>query len=356
MEYQFSDMPVEFGDFSQPMTVTTSPIAPMPNQTQYLTPEEFEALNKSVQLLRISQLRYIVQKFSIPASGNKTKLLSLVLSIFQSLRFDKVLIDILQEINKLLAQQSDPFSNPLASVGALEVVSPDPTFISPPNPLYAQNDQSFILGPILAPSGQSKGSFQFAYAPTGVTVNVCFLFSGGNPQQFEFLADLNGFPIEVSLDDPFPQPLDVTSLLNPGSQNVLDVKMVQCSAPMMICIREFRYNGLQTVVDGICGRRVNLAQENIQVVSRVCDHPTPFQLLPYLSRAFGTGNWNCPICHRQLDLQSLVVTQMGSETDAGFFGGGRTGPEQMRRDSSSDMFGGGGGQDPFISPFDWDTY
>ena len=359
MEYQYhQDVPMEYGEYSQNMSMVASPIAPMPNQTQYLTPEEFEALNKSVQLLRISQLRYIVQKFSIPASGNKTKLLSLVLSIFQSLRFDKVLIDILQEINKLLAQQSDPFANPLASVGVLEIVPPDPSFLSPPNPLYSQNDTSFIFGPVLAPTGQSKGNFQFAYAQTGVSVNVCFLFPAGNPQQFSFQADLNGFPIEISGDDPFPQPLDVTSLLNVGAQNILDVKMLQCAGPMMFCVREYKYNGLQNVVDTVCGRHVNLDQEVIYVASRNCEHPAPFQLMPYLSRAFGTGNWNCPVCGRQLDLQSLAAVEApGREQEPGIFSTGVSGQPSgsMRRDSSNDIFGGGG-QDPFISPFDWDNF
>lgn len=342
--HQFMDMPPEF---TQPGTIPTAPISP--GHAHCLTPEEFEALNKSVRLLRIHQLRYIVQKYQIPASGNKMKLQFLVLSIFQARRYDKVLIDILQEINKILAQQSDPCANPLASISTLDIVPLDPTFSSPPNPLYAQSDE-LIFGPILAPPGQSKGTFQFQHTSTGTSVNVCFLFPHGNPQQFGFQAELNGFPIEISIDDPFPQPLDVTHLLSgSGMQNMFDVRIVNCTAPMMICIREYMYNGLQFIADQIAGRRVDLDGESIYVVSRQCEQHSSFPLLPYLSLAFATGNWNCPVCRRPLDYHSFVVCQPTQAPEAV--------PQQTAmRSHVGDFFQLGAGTDPFSGAFEWDGF
>jgi hypothetical protein len=249
-----------------------------------------------------------VQKFSIPASGNKTKLLNLVLSIFQSLRYERVLIDILQEINKLLAQQRDPFTNPLASIGQLELAQWDPDFVCPPNPVYSESESQVIFGPIYVPEGSNAGQFKFFALSRSDPVNICFLFPNGQPQKFGLEFELNGFPFQISIDDPFPQPLDVTHVLNYGVvENLLNIKMVVCQTKMMICVCEYRYNGLHMVVNQICGRPVNVATDKIFVGSRTCEHQNGFPLVPWLSQAYATGNWNCPVCRRSLDLNSLYV-------------------------------------------------
>ncbi|OHT13035.1 hypothetical protein TRFO_03448 [Tritrichomonas foetus] len=295
-------------NLSANMNPLTAPPAPQsPNQTGCLSNEDFDSLNKAVQLLRISQLRYIVQKFQIPASGNKSKLLNLVLSIFQSLRYDKVLVEILKEINNLLAQQRDVFSNPLASVGHLEICQYDPNYKEPPNPLNVQADPPFILGPIMVPAGQSSGQFNFMHSTTG-QVNICFMFEGGNPQQFLFQADLNGYPCEISFDDPYPQPIDITNILNLSNMpNTLNIKKINTASQFMICVREYKFKGLHDIVNQISGRMINLREESPLVVSGTCNHPAPFNLVSFLSRAFGTGNWNCPICGNLVDLGQITI-------------------------------------------------
>lgn len=305
--YPFIEGQPEYTDYSpnQPMDGS---MMQSPPHNQYLSNEEFESLNKAVQLLRISQLRYIVQKFSIPASGNKTKLLSLVLSIFQSLRYDKVLIDILQEINNLLAQQQEPFANPFANVNKLTTSPFDPKFFSPPNPLYVFNSESFILGPIHVPPGQSLGQFNFIYQQNGSHVGFDLLFQEGNPQQIALSFELNGIPFEISVDDPYPQIIDVTNVLNP-SNNSLDIKMINVTQPMMICLREYQFKGIQEIANTICGKIVDLDTENPIVRAATCSHQPGFPLIPFLSRAYATGNWYCPLCKQVLDLSYLKVIE-----------------------------------------------
>jgi hypothetical protein len=313
---------------------------PMSPQSQYLSPDEFESLNKAVQLLRISQLRYIVQKFSIPATGNKTKLLSLVLSIFQSLRYDKGLIEVLQEVNRLLAQTSDPFSNPLAGVGHLELVDPDPSFAAPFSPLVVQAPDSFVFGPLFAAPGQFTGKFTFSCPSRSNPVNVCFLFPDGVCHQFGFKADLNGYPFEIADDDPFPQPLDVTHVLNVGQiENSLEVKLLVSTVPMMICIREYRFVGLQGLVSQICRRHVDPA-ERIDAMSSQCDHPGAFELVPFLARAIATENWSCPTCHRRIDIDTIEEAR-------------RAGPAAGRHSALTVDIFQPGPSDPFMPQLDW---
>jgi hypothetical protein len=338
---------MEYRDYSNALTEAMS----MP-QTRCLTSDEFESLTKSLQLLRISQLRYIVQKFSIPASGNKTKLLNLVLSIFQSLRYDRVLIDILQEINKLLSQQRDAFTNPLASVGQLEVCQMDPNFYCPPNPLYSELKSQIFFGPIFAPEGHHTGQFRFCSTLGTNPVNICFLFPNGQVRKFGLSCEFNGYPFEGSIDDPFPQPIDVTHIINSrGIENVFNIRRVICEVAMMILICEYQYKGLGTVVNEICGREMRIGVDQIFVSSKSCEHDGSFALIPWLSEAYATGNWSCPICHCILEIENLKVD--GSE-NIGMCD---------RLPDAVDQFGNGMGSgifqpisDPFVSAFDWDSF
>lgn len=277
---------------------------------QYLSNEEFESLKRVVQLLRISQLRYIVQKFSIPASGNKTKLLSLLLSIFHSLRYDHVLMDIYHEINNIISKKE------VNSIKQLEIITHfDSNFKQPQNPLLIQSDPPFMLGPILVPSGQSSGQFGFMYSDVcddlTTSINICFLFPGGKIQQFTLKGEINGFPLEVSIDDPYPQPIDITEYINIKTiMNTFNIKLIKTSDPMMICIREYKYCGLQNLMDQIVGRAVDLDNEDFDVLPINCQHKETFSLSSFLSNSLGTGNWNCPICNQPVDVYNLKVTAL----------------------------------------------
>lgn len=278
-----------------------------PQQSQHLSNEEFESLKRVVQLLRISQLRYIVQKFSIPASGNKTKLLGLLLTIFQSLRYDKVLIDIYNEINNLLSKKIEN------SVKSLEIISQfDPSFRSPPNLLQTQSDPPFMLGPILIPPGQSSGKFGFMHSESNEdlskSVNISFLFPGGKNQQFSLKGEINGIPFEVSIDDPYPQPIDITDYINTKTLiNTLNITMINTLLPMMICVREYKFNGIQEMMNQVLGRAINIDEEDYNVCSNSCHHKDSFSLAPFLSRSLATGNFNCPICGQPIDPFTLTI-------------------------------------------------
>jgi hypothetical protein len=282
------------------------PIFPIGSGASVLTPDEFESLTKAVQLLRISQLRYIVQKFSLPANGNKTKLLSILLSIFQSLRYDRRLLQIHHEVSKLMAQFDDAFASPIAPLQQLEVAEYNPAFVAPPNPLV-EEFEGFLFGPLYAPIGQFTGQFQFT-CPERVenAVMISFLFPGGLAHQFGLKIELNHFPFEIVQEDPFPQPLDITHVLNPASVQILDVKAVVTAAPMMICIRQYRFMGIQGLADRICGRGVTLQAEHVPVQSPACAHV--FDLVSLLSVGLATGHMCCPTCQTPLDIGSLRMS------------------------------------------------
>lgn len=278
-----------------------------PQKPQHLSNEEFESLKRVVQLLRISQLRYIVQKFSIPASGNKTKLLGLLLSVFHSLRYDRVLIDIYNEINNILSKKE------ANSIKQLEIITRfDPNFQSPPNPLQCQSDPPFMLGPIFVPPRESSGKFGFMYSDSeedlNTLINISFLFPGGKAQQFAFKGEINGFPFEISIDDPYPQPIDVTEYINvKTTMNTLNIKSIKTSSPMMICIREYKYCGIQNMMNQIVGRNVDPEKEDFDVHSSSCQHRESFSLSNFLSNSFATGSWKCPICDHLIDPLNLSV-------------------------------------------------
>ncbi|KAH0793219.1 MIZ zinc finger family protein [Histomonas meleagridis] len=272
-----------------------------------LSYEEFDALIKSVQLLRISQLRYIVQKYSIPASGNKTKLLSLVIKIFHSLRFDKSLIDILNEVNRLLADQQDSFSiSPITSVpNNLEICDPDPNYFPLTNPLYEYIDESPFFGPILVPPGQSNGKFTFTndLAPNNSMFCLTFYFKNGKTQQLSLNGSINGSPFDIFPDDPYPQPIDLTGGILPT--NVLELR-IQAPSQMMICINRYQYSGIQAVANRICGQAQPL------VIHNSCTVHHPFPLVPFLSKAISTDNWKCPICNEFIQISQIEPYNIGA--------------------------------------------
>lgn len=281
-------------------------------QTQYLSDKDFESLKKVIQLLRVSQIRYIIQKFSMPFNGNKTKLVNLLLSLFQSLRYEKILIDIYTEINNLLSNKKTILLNHLELISQI-----DPSFYSQPNPMQYQSPPPYILGPISVPPGKSNGQFEFKYNISDENydklINISFLFPDGVTQQFELKGDCNGFPIEVSIDDPYPQPIDITDFINSQSDlNSLNIKMIQSTSPMMICIREYKYYGLQDLMNKIVGRPTNI-DEDFEVFSSECQHGGSFSLTNFLSKSFATGDWSCPICGQDIDPLKLNIISADSK-------------------------------------------
>jgi hypothetical protein len=187
------------------------------------------------------------------------------------------------------------------------VVDNDPTFFSPPHPFILSSPTDFILGPLFAPAGQFMGKFRFGCPPQRHTVSLAFLFPGGRIDRFGLKVELNGFPFEISKDDPLPQPLDVSGVLNFESpQNLLDVKLVATSKPLMIVIREYQFVGIQYCIDHIVGHHVDLTRENVLVRSTDCEHREPFDFVNFMAIGVATGNMSCPICQREVDLQKLV--------------------------------------------------
>lgn len=279
------------------------------NPGNVLSQDDFDSLIKTVQLLRISQLRYIVQKFQIPASGNKTKLLGLVIQIFHNLRFDPVLVQIFQEINNLLAQQDAPFSSPSLTSSSIELSQPNPEYIPSFNPCIIINFDGSVFGPLLAKPGRSSNKFRFTTPPMIGPTIVTFLFYNGNPQPFSIQFELNGIPFEISKDDSQPAPIDVTAVLSqPGIENVLDIKAVNCAVPIMIQLFQYEYVGLKACIHQICGN-IDITREQPMVKTNTCAHHNGFSLVQYLSSALATGHWFCPVCGADASLQNLIVLQ-----------------------------------------------
>ena len=286
-----------------------SPLKPKGNTCNYLSNEDFDYLIKSLILLRISQLRYIVKRFSIPASGNKTKLIALMASVFHSLRYDSKLVEIFQEINHLISQHDFPANNLCESIKTIELVSQDILYFPQSNPLYEINTQLPIFGPLLIPSGLSSGSFTFSF-PTSLNISnssylLTFLFKDGKPFSFSLNLEINGFPLEISLNDPFPQPLDISEYLN--EKNLLNIKSIKVQTQMQISICEYTYLGLSGLTSQITP--LPITQLNISVTPSKCDHLESFSLIPFLSKAAASQNWECPICHKEISLSDISISK-----------------------------------------------
>lgn len=343
---------------TQEMPQFQSPTMPDTHQisgSSTLSQEEFDSLIKSIQLLRISQLRYIVQKFSIPASGNKTKLLSLVIQIFHNLRFDPVLSDIYHEIGNLLAQQDAPFAAPSFNASQLELVPPNPEYIPTFSPTITILNESPVFGPLMAKPGRTSGKFTFLSPPINAPTIVTFLFYQGNPQPFSILFELNGIPFEISKDDSQPAPIDVANVLSaPGVENVLDIKSMNTAVPVMIQLFQYEYTGIKQCIQQLCGQGVELTNCMPYVKTNSCQHEKAFSLPLYLSDALATGKWVCPICGANAQLQNLVIASPPAATETQMVASPEQpmsipGTESIFGINASEMFHGGQ-----IDHFDWD--
>jgi hypothetical protein len=115
-------------------------------------PKGFKHLKWSIQLLRIAQLRSVVQKFSLPVSGNITHLVSVVLQLVGAMRDAPVLCQINAEVISLLSQQREPFTNPLETMQKLIPVTVAVTINPPPHPLIQYTVGAPAGGPFIAPA------------------------------------------------------------------------------------------------------------------------------------------------------------------------------------------------------------
>ena len=292
--------------------------SPVPNSTNILSQDEFNNLIKTVQLLRISQLRYIVQKYSIPASGNKTKLLGLVIQVFHNLRYDPVLVEIMQNISNLLAQQDAPFATPALSSGSLEPCEANSDYTPPFNPTIALDTETAVFGPLLGKPGRSMGKFHFPSPANsnGASTLVAFLFYNGNTQPISLQFELNGIPFEISKDDPLTSPIDITTVMSPaGVDNLFEVKSLNTAVPLMIQFFQYEYIGLKACISQICGS-IDITQQTPMVKTNTCKHEQPFSFIAFMSDALATGKWVCPICGSDAQLQNLIVVDSVSNLAA----------------------------------------
>lgn len=268
-----------------------------------LSDVEFESLLKIIKLLRVSEIRYIVKKFDLPLKGNKTKLLNDVISIFHLLKNNAILSTIYGEINEIITNKEQN------STTKLNISNYDSRFYSQPNIMQHQADPPFILGPISVLPGKSSGQFNFNYNYSNEKlVNISFLFLDGVPHQFELDCNINGFQIEISIDDPYPQPIDITDLINTNSDsNKFIINKIKTPKQMMICIREYEYLGLQMIMDQITGLKTNIQTDDFYTISKNCNHEGSFSFVDFLSNSFATGISKCPICKHEINPFDLVV-------------------------------------------------
>ena len=84
---------------------------------------KFEKLLKTLQLLRISQIRFFIQKFSLPSIGNKSKLLFLLTSILLKLRYDPLISLIYKEANQIMENKNKIFFNPCNKLSDIYLIS-----------------------------------------------------------------------------------------------------------------------------------------------------------------------------------------------------------------------------------------
>jgi hypothetical protein len=280
-----------------PASVVIPPLPAM-GIAPILMPEEFENLKRSIQLLRISQLRYIVQRFALPASGNKTRLLAVVLQLVDAMRVAPILVQINAEVIALLSQQHEPFTNPLDSIQKLSVVS-QTDFATPPHPLVRYADTPPVFGVIIADRGSSCGTFPF---PGAAKSRCCLSFAwpDGQPHPMELRADLNGFPVAVPADDPRPTPLDITDLMIPNQINTITVKTIKTQAPVALAIKEYTIITAAAVI-----QEPDL--HTVGVKGADCKHGNGMKLADFWAQAAALGGWNCPICGGVVSPETLVV-------------------------------------------------
>lgn len=271
-----------------------------------LTPEEFENLKRQIQLLRISHLRYIVQKYELPANGNKTRLVQIILNLFDAMRNTLLLSSINQEVLRIISSFHEPFTNPLEKTSKLNLQKPE----SLQDVVFTEREHPFILypavvnedgtkvptppllGPIYALPGISSGKFTFSIEhllqnSSDVKSNenkdennadengnqeqnknsnnsdfrICINFAWPNNEivPFDMQVIINCTQLRISSEDPLPLPIDITDFCKIPSQSnssispnvVIDFKSVQTQTPMSFSVCQYKLNTIASIAANI---------------------------------------------------------------------------------------------------------
>lgn len=291
----------------EPKNTPAPNMVQQPQQYGYLSSEEFEKLKNSIQLLRISQIRYIVQKYKLPANGNKNKLLKLILEILETLRPTQILLQISADVNRLLATQNEPFTNPLEETfNKMQLAPQNIEYNYATNPFVNKIEQIAIVGPLLASPGRNAFHCTIPAVPAlQHNVQVMFAWPSKEVVSFELSGEINGFPIYVLSDDPRPAPLDVTDIVIPGKplQVTLSVKT---PVPLIISISEVVIQTVQQIAAAI-GVSANLDCEPFEIMAlgNECTHTETFSLVKFLSACFATGKSVCPLCGNEVHIEHM---------------------------------------------------
>ena len=274
-----------------------------------LTNEEFDNLKRSIQLLRIEQIRYIVQRFSLPASGNKTRLIQIILGIIDTLRPTPLLVDMSMEVSRLLQQQHEPFANPLDSTHKMVPYKDQEPLFTPDHPFYALTDREPLIGPLFAPVGNSN--FHAVTLEIGEARKLLIEFSWKSTQQapFDLVAHVNGTTIVVSSEDPNPQPIDISDLVAaPVQQITFDIQSLKTQIPMAVAIREYTLRSVHDIAAQMAeSAKISEPSEVVRIKGQKCAHEDGTLIIPFLSKYFSSKRSECPICNNPIDIDSAIL-------------------------------------------------
>ena len=274
-----------------------------------LTNEEFDNLKRSIQLLRIEQIRYIVKRFSLPANGNKTRLIQIILGIIDTLRPTPLLVEMSMEVSRLLQQQHEPFANPLDSTHKMVPYKDQEPLYTPDHPFYSLTDKEPILGPLFAPVGNSN--FHAVTLDLGEARHLLIEFSWKSAQHapFDLIAHVNGTTLVVSSEDPNPQPIDISDLVAPPVQQLtFDIQSLKTQMPMTVSIREYELRTVHSIAKAMCeASKFTESPESVKIKGEKCTHNEGANLISFLSKYFSTKKSECPVCNNQIDIDHAVL-------------------------------------------------
>ena len=296
---------------TQPVNIRHAEITP----PKILEPEEYENLKRQIQLFRISQLRYIVQKYSLPANGNKTRLVQLILYLFEAMRNTPLLSQIYADVLEIVSSFHEPFANPLDKMHKLSLNVPEShknvVFQSPPHPFikFPENSTVFI-GPLFASPGASGSCHEFLLPSQPCRILIDFAWPNGSPLSFELIGEVNGFPINISIDDPVPLPIDITDMCTPNQKVVVDIKSLRTQSIMALSVRQYELVSIKDIAISIL--KVDPSyfdhfSNTMLVKGKSCQHNDGFLVLPFLAENIIKKNNLCPICKNQIQIEDLVI-------------------------------------------------
>jgi hypothetical protein len=282
----------------------------MIRQQAFLSNEEFENLKRSIQLLRIEQIRYIVQRFALPASGNKTRLIQIVLGIIDTLRPTPLLVEMNAEVNRLLQTQHEPFANPFESTHKLVPFTDTEQMFVPEHPLYTLTERPPLMGPFYAQTGTNT-----LLNPVNIIVDdvksviMEFSWSSLPPKPFDMVLDVNGSQIIVSSDDPNPQPIDLSDFFKSSQMVRICIRSLKTQTPMTVAIREYCMQNVFSVAKNMAENAgLDAPPELLRCRGKQCTtHPhSGFPLVNFLANCFAAKNI-CPICGAHIALSDIDI-------------------------------------------------